>query len=675
MIELRKVSYSYGQGMRPVKVLDDISFRIHAGEMVAIQGPSGSGKSTLLYLLGCLLQGQSGEILIDGQNIAQLSGDELAYFRHHKIGFIFQQFHLLPKASLLQNILLPTQCSSEVKPPTMEQIQNALTLAKQLGLGERLDHTPNELSGGQQQRVAIARALMNDAPLLLADEPTGNLDSKSSQQILDLLKELKSQGKTIVVITHDSEVAAQCERVIHVRDGQVIDAVSNAEAAPQRNSSRFKYKKNLIPTPLKIFRAARSLLPLVLQNLSRNRARTALNMLGVTIGIAAVTAMITLGQFTKRKILDSYAELGVNSLVIRGYPNWELKATDIVPATFRAFDWDRDLARLPVVFPEIDSLSPIMMNWQTTITYGGQKIDSDVRMLGVNEHGLKILNRNILAGHDFGAFHITNKSAVCIIGFEIAQRLFKNTSPIGKLLTLSESYSDSSLYTCQVRGVLASITSNKEWSKPNLQIYVPYTFFQMNNGDGWNSYIRQVAVQTLPTADVERSGKSIKAFFEKKYGKSGKFNVDSDSVLISQMRRFLNLFTVLLAVIAFISLAVGGIGITNMMLVSVSERFREIGLRKALGATDSLIRTQFLLESVVICTLAGLIGIISGIITYQVVIYGATRFVPTLKYEWVVDGGAILLSVVSIFVVGLFSGFFPALKAEKLQVIEALRSE
>jgi putative ABC transport system permease protein len=363
--------------------------------------------------------------------------------------------------------------------------------------------------------------------------------------------------------------------------------------------------------------------------------------------------------------------MGVNTLVFYGYPNWDLRATDQVPVVFQSFDWERDLAPLKKVFPEILRISPMLYSWDSQLSYGGKTVDSDVRTFGVSSDGLPMANRKLIIGNNFSPFHVEYRSAVCIIGFEIYQRLFSNVSPLGQIVAVNQR--DSS-FGCRVIGVLASLSSNKEWNKPNLQVYLPYTFFQ-STSDPWMSRIRQVVLQLKPGSDVEKVGKKIKAFFDMKYGKSARFDVGSDSVLIAQMNKFLSLFTILLGAIALVSLAVGGIGITNMMLVSVSERFKEIGIRKAFGATNFSIRVQYLVESILICGIAGLVGLVVGFLLYQGAIYGATKLVSKLAFEWTVDFTALLLSVVSIFVVGVLSGLTPALKAERLQVIEALRSE
>jgi macrolide transport system ATP-binding/permease protein len=668
MLELRQISHSYAVAGENLSILSGVDLSLAKGAMAAIQGPSGSGKSTLLYLIGCLQKVQRGQLLIDGVDVADLSEESLALFRNQKIGFIFQQFHLLPKATVLENILLPSQYPSETASVGPAQREKARELAALVGLGDRLDHRPNQLSGGQQQRVAIARALMNDPALILADEPTGNLDSKSSAQIMDLLRSLNTQGRTILLITHDGEVAAKCKTIHHILDGKFTEA---PRLPPPAAPSAWR-APSLRLSPRRAWKIARSQLPMAWSNLGRNKVRTLLTMLGITIGIAAVLSMVTLGQFTKDKILASYAELGVNTVAFYGYRNWQQKATDIVPGVFNSFDWRGDLAPLPRIFPEIARVSPLMMTWQGNARFGGKIVENEVRVMGVSEEAMSITNREVLRGRNFTKYQVEKNSAVCLVGHEIAEKLLKSTTGLGQVLLVDM---NDSTFSCQIIGVLAPTSSNKEWAKPNLQVIVPYTFFQKVVKEPWYKEINNVLIQLKPQADVEKIGKSIQAFFELKYGKSGHFRVDSDSVLLAQMKRFLTLFTLLLTFIALVSLAVGGIGITNMMLVSVSERFREIGLRKALGATPASIRLQFLLEALLTCGIGGLLGLIFGMAGYHAILFGASKLVSKLEFTFLVDWMAVALSLSAILLVGVLSGLFPALKAERLQVIEALRSE
>ncbi len=326
MFVVDKVSCSYKMGGHKVSVLNNLSFSVKAGEFVGIQGPSGSGKSTLFYILGFLLKPTHGHIIFDNTDVTQMSTDELTLIRNKHIGFIFQQFHLLPNANCLQNILLPTvyPCELASLSESQEYEQKARYLAKQLGLSHHLTHAPNQLSGGQQQRVAIARALIKDVELILADEPTGNLDSKTAQEIMEILQELNNQGKTIILITHDAEVAKYCSKVYHLRDGSFTHVVTNYQQEIKANEKVVsKQEKSFSPTNsldnnAKIVIAN---LPLVKANILRNKMKSFLTMLGVIIGVAVVLVTLTLGQFAKEKILETYESLGVNKLLVRGYPS------------------------------------------------------------------------------------------------------------------------------------------------------------------------------------------------------------------------------------------------------------------------------------------------------------------------------------------------------------------
>jgi macrolide transport system ATP-binding/permease protein len=685
MVELRNVCYSYKLDGQDLAILKNFNLTVEEGDFIAIQGPSGSGKSTLLYIIGGLLKLQSGQLILDDEDVTQYSNSRLAAFRNKKVGFVFQQFHLLAKTPVLQNILLPTQYPVETGELKKKKEERAIALASLFGLSDRLDHVPNQLSGGQQQRVAIARALINDPNLILADEPTGNLDSKSTEQILNVLKDLNAQGKTIIMITHDPEVAKQCSKIYHFKDGAITNSEEydsekhhstreNASAVQTRDSNSSSFLNKSLETFFTYWRMGIALLPLAIENLKRNGGRSALTMLGVVMGIASVLAMVTLGQFTKQKILDSYTEMGAKTVKFYGYQNWSLKATDKVPVMFSSFNWERDLIPLKRVFPQVQAMSPFVSMWGGNVSFGGKTVDNDVRTVGVNEMGIPLLGRELLVGRNFSEFHISKKIGVCIIGYDIAEKLFLHTQPIGQVLHLSDRNNTSA--GCRIVGVLKTASTNKEWGKPNMQVFLPYTFFQVIFArDKWSTRIDDVLLQIDKTEHIEQTSKEIRAYFELKYGKSGSFRVDSDSMLLAQMRKFLNLFTMMLAAIALISLTIGGIGITNMMLVSVSERFREIGLRKTLGATDLNIRVQFLVEAIVICAIAGAIGIFLGFATYQTIIFTASKFVTKLSFEWIIDWGALFLSLISIAVVGVVSGFFPALKAERLQVIEALRAD
>ena len=226
MITLQKLMKIYPMGDSTVHALDGVSLFIGQGEFVAITGPSGSGKSTLMNILGCLDRPTSGSYQLDGAEVATLNDDQLALTRNKKIGFVFQNFNLLPRISALHNIALPLVYAGVAE---KERLSRSLTVLARVGLAERRDHRPNELSGGQRQRIAIARALVNDPAILIADEPTGNLDTKSSLEIMDIFCDLHKQGRTIIMVTHEPDIAAYAERVVHVRDGRILKDEQNAD--------------------------------------------------------------------------------------------------------------------------------------------------------------------------------------------------------------------------------------------------------------------------------------------------------------------------------------------------------------------------------------------------------------------------------------------------------------
>lgn len=667
ILNVQNLEFSYRKGIE--RTVCGVSLQIGKGDFVAIQGPSGSGKSTLFYLLGGLLRPDSGHIILDGVDLTACDEAELAWVRNRRIGFVFQQFHLLAKATVWENILLPAQYPAEIKKESSSAKDKAKQLAERVGLLHKLNHLPNQLSGGEQQRVAIARSLMHDPDCLLADEPTGNIDSQNTAAVMALFRELNAQGTTIIVITHDDEIASQCRTSLTMRDGKILGA-----SPPKVVDSPEKTNCGKVPRgPLPTFRALLSTVPQAWANLKRNKIRALLNMTGVTVGIAAVLAMITFGEFVRLKILQGYEDLGVNKLVIHGWPNWRRKATDRVDVIFRNFDWDKDVLSLHRVFPEIQLSSPVHNEWNNTLHFGGKSMSDKVRALGVNADYLAISNREITAGRVITPHHVDEKSPVCLIGSEIKEKLFDRADPVGGILFVAGD-ANRPPYPCQIIGVLASQVSNVDWRNPNFEVILPHSYFSSVN-DFWSSALHQFTLKLRSGGDVEATSRGIKAYLRNKYGNSGEFVVGADSILMAQMKKFLALFGALLTSVALISLAVGGVGIHNLMLVSLSERFKEIGLRKALGATHRTIRLQFLTESVGLCLVAGMMGIAIGFAAYELIIFATSKIVPKLSFEWIWDPVAVGASLLSILVVGVLSGIVPAIKAERLQIIEALRSE
>jgi len=676
LIRIENLELSYRLNERTFKALRDVKLTIERGQMAAILGPSGSGKSTLLYVLGCLLKPTSGFFEFAGRQVTELTSEQLAELRSSTIGFVFQQFHLLPRANVLDNVLLGARYN-HADTRTPEQIrEKALKIIESVGLTSHLTHMPNQLSGGQQQRIAIARALINDPELILADEPTGNLDSKSTEQILDLLQEIHRQGKTVVIITHDQNVAKRCDRVVTIIDGIMDGREPAALASAAVDSGGVKNISEEEPPAaglaLRGAPAWTTYAATAMQNLMRNKTRSLLTMVGVMIGIAAVLSTITLGDYARQKILDSYETLGINKLIVRAYPRWHLKANDIKGVKFDGLDQKADIVPMRRLFPEMKLVSPVEHDWSVRSAQFAGQTDDQIALLGVNQEYFNITNRQLVMGHPFTKYHDDNHSPVCIIGHEIARKLFGTIRPVGRMLDIQAQ--NDKQYSCLVMGVLASQSSNSEWFKPDEQILVPASFLAIM-ASHWYSKIYEFDLQMATGSSAEDLTTKIKQFLFRKYDRSAEVSVDNDQLLVAQMRRFLSLFTMLLAGVAFISLAVGGIGITNMMLVSVSERFKEIGLRKALGARNQEIRIQFLVESIILCIIAGLLGVAAGVGGYHLILYMASKLFPKIHFEWVFNVPAMVLSAACILAVGIASGIAPAIRAEKLEVVEALRSE
>lgn len=673
LIQARKVSFSYASENRPKQVLQDVSFTINRGEMVAIQGPSGSGKSTLFYLLGGMLAGASGSIRILNTELAGLNDSELALFRNRHIGFVFQQFHLLARANVLQNILLPTSYPVETAQVTPADHARARDLTKKLGIHDLAESLPNQLSGGQQQRVAIARALMRDVDLILADEPTGSLDSQSAAQVMDVLKELGRSGKTVVIITHDHEIARQCQRILEFKDGKI----QNAETSPQLT-------ENVTPAPStnpplwgnnRTKLALRSL-PTVFGNIWRNKLKSMLTMVGISIGTASVLSMLSLGEFTKRRMLEGYESLGVNKIRLTGYRNWRLSADELrkSPAIFQSFQMATDVKSITEIFPEIAQISPFIVSWGSKASYGGKQVTEDIFLEGTNPSYFTITSGKLRSGEFFDQHHVDRRDRVCVVGPDVPKMLQIRPDDAPGIFINITARDGKGAFPCKMIGVLESQRSEEQWYKPNLRVVMPYTTVQ-TTGNIWDSQIRSLAIGLARGADVAATGAKIVNYFEGVYGKSGEFNVDQNSKLVSEMKRFLTLFTWLLASVAFLTLAVGGVGIHNMMLVAVSDRLKEIGLRKALGATAASIRVLFLAEAITLCGTAGLIGMVAGYGVCQGAIYMASKLMKGVEYEWVFNPWAFAISGIAIVTVGILSGLMPALKAESLTVIDALRSE
>jgi macrolide transport system ATP-binding/permease protein len=670
--DLDHCDYSYPGSVAGKKVLNKINLRVAEGEFVAICGASGSGKSTLLYLFGGMLAPDDGRVFFKGRDLWEKSELERAEIRNQQIGFVFQQFHLVPRMTVLQNIMLPANYPSETNVLTSSDQTRALELLELVGLGQQQDSLPNQLSGGQQQRVAIARALLRNPAVILADEPTGNLDSENSEQVLQIFEKIQKAGHTVIMITHEADIANRAERMISVKDGMVLqehpfDKIPGPSATLPRDTP----KRELAGVAMQRLRIWRNVLPLGVQNLRTHLMRTALTMLGVIIAIASIIALLTLGDFAKARIMETYEALGSNRLSLNGYRNWRQSASrKSTGSNFRAFDIENDLYALLRVFPEIKNIAPISSVSVDEVSYGGNKV-SEINVIGTNSNWPVINNRSLEYGKFLSPYHVRQGDSVCVIGAEVRKELFSQQKGLGEVLYISNS---SSIFQCRVIGVMRHLNKGASDSDPNNQVIMPYSYLQ-TVGIYWARYIRNAAILVQPGSNTEILGQKIVGFFVNRYGTSGQFRVTGDEALLTQVKKFLQIFTILLVGIGGVTLVVGGIGVTNMMLISVGERYREIGLRKALGATDRSIKLQLLIEALTVTSMAGAIGGLVGFVFYEGVVWIASQFVESIQFEWFYNPMAIVIALLSIVSVGILSGIAPAIKAQRLDVVAALRSE
>jgi len=648
LLKLSALGRSFITGEQETAVLKGVDLTIMAGEMVAIVGASGSGKSTLMNILGCLDRPSEGSYKVGGRETSQLSDNELARLRRDYFGFIFQRYHLLPHLTAAQNAEIPAIYAGAKKHDRQER---ARTLLARLGLADRCDHRPNQLSGGQQQRVSIARALMNGGDVILADEPTGALDSKSGKEMMAVLHELHATGHTIILVTHDLQVANNAERIIEISDGTIIRDQPNPDrqaSATQRLPAKVAVEgsTNFLKANWGRFAEA---FKMALIAMTSHRMRTLLTMLGIVIGITSVVSVVALGQGAQQKVIKDISSMGTNVI-------------DVNPGK----DWgDEDAASIQTLVPsDLEALkAQVYVDSASPATGGGQllryrNVTANASVNGVGEQYFRVKGYELAKGMAFTAGDVKQQAQVAVIDQNTNKKFFAKEDPLGKIIFIGS-------LPCRVIGV----TREKEGpmgNSSNLEAWIPSSA-AMNRLLG-QQYFSSITVRVKEGISNQIAEQSIIKLLKQRHGRKDFYTNSSDSIM-KTINKTTTTLKLMISAIAVISLVVGGIGVMNIMLVSVTERTHEIGIRMAVGARQEDIMQQFLIESVLVCLLGGMIGIILSYGVGMVFSLLVTSF--AMKFS--------IMSIVSAFLcstlIGVIFGFLPARNAARLDPIEALARE
>lgn len=650
MIELAKIRKSYQMGDTRVDALKDVSLRIDDGDFVAIMGPSGSGKSTLMHIMGLLDIPSEGSYKLHGREVSGLSEDELAILRRDEIGFIFQQFNLLPRMPSWQNVSLPLLYSQK----SFDK-ESALLALQQVGLDSRAEHKSNELSGGQQQRVAIARSLINKPKIIFADEPTGNLDSKSEKEIMDILKGLNAQGITLVIVTHEEEIGAQAKRLIRMRDGSIqsdvrLEPLPTKQAKPVGAYSKL-FSRLQLGEMIEHFHQG-------YKTLSGNKVRSGLSMLGILIGVAAVVTMLALGSGAQKAIEKQLTSLGSNLLVLRAGAVRVGGVAQESGVRIRITPDDVNVLRAQI--PDIKEASPTVQG-RGQVTYGNRNWNTTI--LGVTPAFVSIRSSEPVLGRFFSHSENQSRAMVAVVGQTVVRELFADKNPLGEWIKVNKK-------NFQVIGVLPEKGAQGPQDQDD-RILIP-VFSGMYRLFG-KDYVDSVDIEVVAPEKLMAVQDSIKEVLNKRHrvpisAQADAFQIFNMADLQSALSESSKTMSMLLSSIAAISLLVGGIGIMNIMLVSVTERTREIGLRKAVGARKIDILMQFLAESVVVSVIGGLLGLLLA--------WGMTGLLArVLSWPMMISSGSVLVSFGFSFFIGVLFGIYPAKKASDLHPIEALRHD
>jgi macrolide transport system ATP-binding/permease protein len=661
LIVTRELTKTYDTGSVEVHALKGVSFTLHEGEFVAVMGPSGSGKSTFLNLLGCLDRPTSGTYILDGTDVSTMNDDQLAGVRSTKIGFVFQGYNLLARTSAAHNIELPLVYSGERRRETP-----AAALLEAVGLPQRGSHTPSELSGGEQQRVAIARSLVNAPAIILADEPTGNLDSAMSDEIMDIFLALNRAGITILMVTHEESVAAYARRRVLFKDGVIV--TDEPVRDPRRGNpttrvdteriravtARGETRRRGVLSPGELWENIRS----AARSLLQNKMRAVLTILGILIGVGAVIAMVSVGQGATAGVTQRIQGLGSNFLtVMPGSANVGGVRQGFGSVSTLTMD---DAAAIKSSVPGISGVEPesfsrqqlkyLKNNWQTSLV--GTSADYPV-----------VRSWNVASGTFFTDEDNRARRNVVVLGQDVVTNLFGDADPVGRIVKINGA-------GFRVIGVLEKKGAGGGYFSQDDTALIPintmYARFRHQRD------VRSIGMTAVDKDHIEQVKADVTALLQTRHriqeGAANDFSIVTQQDVLQTVQGVSQIMTLLLGAIGGISLLVGGIGIMNIMLVSVTERTREIGIRKALGARRRDIMAQFLVEAIILSGLGGLLGWGLGAVAAQLIAkFGKMTVILTM--------GTVGLAIGFSIAVGLFFGIYPARKASRMDPIQALHFE
>ena len=694
MISLRHIERAYHKGALNIAALHDIDLEIAEGEFLAIMGPSGSGKSTLLHLLGCLDRPTGGAYHLDGVDVTTLNDAELSRIRSQKIGFVFQAFNLLAQHTVEENIAAPLLYAAAGTFLPSQTRQTVHALAEQVGLGHRLHHRPTELSGGEMQRVAIARALILQPRVILADEPTGNLDSRTSDEIMALLAALHQQGHTLIVVTHEPRIAAFAQRILHLKDGAIErietrktsfgqtespvhperverDATSfhaprgtplagrSASDAPQ--SGKHTHSTQSVERANLSFFV--SMLRVAMQGVLLHKLRSLLSVLGIVFGIGAIIAMLAIGAGAKQELLEQINLLGTNTMTIKAVAPPEESLERGYGQRSEGLTED-DADRLAQVSPFVQAIAPVRL---LTLPAQYQQQTAQADLVGTTPAYQQSGNLSLHAGRFLTDGDLAEASRVCVIGDEIRQALFAFRNPLGELIKIREEW-------FQVVGVLSNrqAASKKQtliqMRNVNRQVIIPLATAAMFSPPQERRRIQEIAIRVDEARNVDAAARLIRSTLTRLHYGANDYEVTIPRELLRQSQQTQRVFNIVMGSIAGISLLVGGIGIMNIMLATVTERTREIGIRRAIGASQRMILLQFLIETLTLTLVGGVSGIALGV-------GGAWLITAFAGWRTVISLDTILIACGVSAVIGLIFGLYPASQAARKHPIAALRYE